>query len=351
MEKSWAAVRLSSIAKIGSGRDIYDTERVAGDIPYITSGTRNNGIGYFVGNNNGVLARDVVVINRNGAVGSAFYHPYKALVSNDCRTVNLEGEVGSDGKLFLACAIAEQKECFSYSRKLGTARAEQLRIMLPVDDDGFPDWDYMSSFVKQLRVALLERYEKYVAKRLSELEYKDIPKLEDVDWQPFYVSSVFTTIARGKRLKKAEHTPGMTPYVSSTAMNNGVDGFIEDVPGTRVFGDCISLANSGSVGSAFYEPFDFVASDHVTHLKREGFTKWTYLFLAAVLEKQGVNFNFNREINDARISKMKIMLPANGAGKPDFDYMEQYAKNMMLRKYERYLAYRHGQTPPVTDAQ
>ena len=35
----------------------------------------------------------------------------------------------------------------------------------------------------------------------------------------------------------------------------------------------------------------------------------------------------------------KIMLPVNDAGDPDYAYMEQYAKNMMLRKYKQYLGY------------
>ena len=182
------------------------------------------------------------------------------------------------------------------------------------------------------------------AARLSELEQRDIPGLDEVGWKSFYVSQIFTEIKRGKRLKKADHVPGDVPYVSSTAANNGVDGFIEAAPGTRtrVFADCISLANSGSVGSAFYEPFAFVASDHVTHLKREGFSKQTYLFIVAALEKQGANFNFNREINDARIKKLQIMLPVTGDGAPDYAYMEQYAKNMMRGKYERYLAWLDG---------
>ena len=106
-----------------------------------------------------------------------------------------------------------------------------------------------------------------------------------------------------------------------------------------MFGDCISLANSGSVGSAFYEPFDFVASDHVTHLQGSHFTEWHYLFLATVLEMQRTNYNFNREINDSRIRKMQVMLPVTSDGKPDYTYMEQYAKNVMLRKYQQYLDY------------
>jgi len=37
--------------------------------------------------------------------------------------------------------------------------------------------------------------------------------------------------------------------------------------------------------------------------------------------------------------KSKILLPVSDDGKPDYKYMEQYAKNMMLRKYEQYLAF------------
>ena len=185
-------------------------------------------------------------------------------------------------------------------------------------------------------------YRDYLMNKLVLMEYKAIPSLEDMDWEPFYVISIFPEIERGKRLKKADQKPGDVPYASSTAINNGIDGFIKASRGTRVFSNCISLANSGSVGSAFYEPFAFVASDHITHLKRPGFTEWHYLFLTCVIEKQSCNFNFNREINDARIKKMQIMLPTTSSGEPDWDYMEQYAKNLMKRKYDQYLAYLDG---------
>ena len=33
------------------------------------------------------------------------------------------------------------------------------------------------------------------------------------------------------------------------------------------------------------------------------------------------------------------MLPVTDEGKPAYKYMEQYAKNMMLKKYEQYLAF------------
>lgn len=164
--------------------------------------------------------------------------------------------------------------------------------------------------------------------------------LDEKEWKHFRMPEIFGLIQRGKRLKNADHVPGIVPYVSSTANNNGVDDYIEATPGTRAFGDCISLANSGSVGTAFYEPFEYVASDHVTTLKTEGMSKYVYLFLIATIEKQGSNFNFNREINDARIKNMQIMLPVDDAGEPDYAYMAEYVQQKraaMLDKYHKYV--------------
>lgn len=145
-------------------------------------------------------------------------------------------------------------------------------------------------------------------------------------WTDFSFPDMFNEIQRGKRLKKADHTSGNVPYVASTALNNGVDGFIEEAAGTRAFEDCLSIANSGSVGTVFYEPFRYVASDHVTSLKREGASRQLYLFIATSASKQAVNFNFNREINDARIRKLRLMLPVNEDGQPDCESMEASVK-------------------------
>ena len=163
--------------------------------------------------------------------------------------------------------------------------------------------------------------------------------LNDREWKDFAVPEIFQNIQRGKRLKNADHIPGIVPYVSSTANNNGVDDYIEASDGTRVFRNCISLANSGSVGTAFYEPFAFVASDHVTSLECREANAYIYLFLTAILEQQGSNFNFNREINDLRIKKMRVMLPITDTGEPDYQFMEDYIRELMAKKRNQYRDY------------
>lgn len=50
-------------------------------------------------------------------------------------------------------------------------------------------------------------------------------------------------------------------------------------------------------------------------------------------------YNYGHMGNKDSIKRERVMLPVTDAGNPDYEYMEQYAKNMMLRKYEQYLAF------------
>lgn len=167
-------------------------------------------------------------------------------------------------------------------------------------------------------------------------------KLNDRKWRAFNVTDIFDHIQRGKRLKNADHIPGNWPYVSSSALNNGVADWIKPTENSRVFGESISLANSGSVGTAFYEPFDYVASDHITSFHLENGSKYIYLFMAACLEKQKHNFSFNREVNEARLKRLRIMLPVNDKGQPDYDFMSDYEQELLEKKKNYYLKYVHS---------
>lgn len=162
-------------------------------------------------------------------------------------------------------------------------------------------------------------------------------KLNDLKWRAFNVTDIFDHIQRGKRLKNADHIPGNQPYVSSSALNNGVADWIKPTENSRFFGESISLANSGSVGTAFYEPFDYVASDHITSFHLGNGSKYIYLFMVACLEKQKHNFSFNREVNEARLKRLRIMLPVNAMDQPDYDFMSDYVRERLSQKRQSYL--------------
>lgn len=164
-------------------------------------------------------------------------------------------------------------------------------------------------------------------------------RLAQVVWNEFYLNDIFEKIQRGKRLTKANFIYGQVPYVSSSAESNGVDSFVGNTEKVRIFENCITLANSGSVGSTFYHPYEFVASDHVTHLKNDNFNKYIYLFLASIIKRLGDKYNFNREINDTRLKNEVIMLPITKTGEINYQFMEDYMKYQEAKLIKKYLDY------------
>lgn len=160
--------------------------------------------------------------------------------------------------------------------------------------------------------------------------------LKNKEWKEFFLNDVFSEIQRGKRLKKDDHKKGTLPYVSSTSLNNGIDSFVGNKEGVRKFGNCLTIANSGSVGSTFYQPFEFVASDHVTKLKNSDFTKYVYQFISVVCYRLGDKYSFNREINEKRIQREKILLPTNSKGEPDYEFMDEYIQHKEQKNKKEY---------------
>lgn len=159
--KNWKTFIIKDIADVYSGHDIYAQERVKGKTPLVTAVGTNNGVGYFVSNENDSRAEESISVVRNGAsVGKAFYHKYSALYGNDCRRIKLKHSKSEFVNLFITPMIGMQSKAFSYSRKLGTERLLNLRIMLPVTDDGTPDYEYMEQYAKNL---MLRKYKQYLA--------------------------------------------------------------------------------------------------------------------------------------------------------------------------------------------
>lgn len=163
--------------------------------------------------------------------------------------------------------------------------------------------------------------------------------LTDREWNTFYLKDIFTEIKRGKRLKTADHIKGKTPYISSSAINNGVDNFISNDKGVREFSDSLTIANSGSVGKTFYHPYTYVASDHVTQLRNPAFNPFIYRFLAPLLSRLEEKYSFNREINDPRINKEVIILPVTADGTPDWRFMEDYICEREVQLLQQYIPY------------
>lgn len=337
-DRRWKLINLSEIfssitrGKISDLRNLED-----GNTVVIAAAGVNEGFACF--SNSDSITSNAMTISLNGVgTGTAFVHNYPFNMNSDCGLVKTKEKISIKALQFISVMINNNKDKFNYGYKANETRLLNLSIKLPINGDGDIDYEFMELYMQQMESNLLNKEIDYVESKLKEIgPKKDVKELYKCNWKKFNVKDIFETIQRGKRLKTAEHISGYTPYVSSTALNNGVDRFIGNKENVREFENCLSLANSGSVGSCFYEPFNFIASDHITHLKNNSFNKYHYLFMATMLSRLSDKYNFNREINDARISKEIILLPIKNDNTPDYDYMEQYIKNIMVDKYNKLL--------------
>jgi hypothetical protein len=133
---------------------------------------------------------------------------------------------------------------------------------------------------------------------------------------------------RGRRLITQNQIQGDVAYISSTALNNGLDNLITPPDNMVIHKNKMTLSNSGSVGYLFFHDYEFVASDHITviWLKDRELNKYIAIFLKPIFEKIKYRYNFGREISNDRIVKEKIYLPVDNNGNPDWAYMEEYIK-------------------------
>lgn len=279
----------------------------------------------------------VFIMTGEGSVGLSVYKKENFVPSSNV-FVGYSSVLNRWNGLFLVTAINNGADRYNYGYIRNEKRLFNEKILLPINSDGLPDWRFMEDFIKQKEQKQIADLKDYYADKAVELMIST-GSLKNTQWREFSFSDIFIEVKRGKRLTKGNQQSGETPYVSSTAANNGVDNFIGNSKGIRTFENCLTLANSGSVGSTFFHHYTFVASDHVTALIWEKPNKYIYLFLSGIIRRLEEKYSFNREINDKRIQREKILLPVNSDSLPDWQFMEDFMKQIERNKIAAVLNY------------
>ncbi len=336
--KNWEDFCLDDLFKItstSSGIDKCRLINLEGDMPYITRTDKNNGYELYVGTQDSKYKVDcgnVITIGLD--TQTVFYQQHSFYTGQNIQILQ-SPHINKYTALFMIPMIKILMQKFNWGGNGATlTRLRRSRILLPVVKKGEPDYKFMEEYIKEREAKLKNQYKAFIKSNIN--NFKEI-KLNK-EWKEFFIFEIFEKIQRGKRLIKEHQEVGNIPYVSSTALNNGVDNFIGNETGVRKYENCLSLANSGSVGACFYEPFEFIASDHVTHLKGN-YSKYAYLFMSCMLNRLSEKYNFNREINDTRIKREKVFLPVDLNGEPDYKFMEDYIKYLEQKKLLEYLDY------------
>ena len=340
-DREWREFKIGSLFNVRIGRSL-DGNKVSrdGQVAYITRKESNNGLDGFIEEDASMLTDEYPVITIGNETAQAFVQVYPFFTGTKVNILAPIDDAARDMYVlqFVSVSLSKHKSKYSYSYTINSTRLREQIILLPIQADSTPDWEFMSTYMKQEEERLIVSARRKQEEQLLE-NIVLLGALNDREWREFFFSDIFTSIQRGKRLKKDDHRPGGMPYVSSSANNNGIDGFVGNTDGVRIFEDCISLANSGSVGSAFFQAYAFVASDHVTKLERTGLDRYAYLFLLPIISRLSEKYSFNREINDTRLSRERLLLPVQSDGTPDWEFMSAFMQRVEHETLSKALAF------------
>lgn len=342
-EKMWDAVELDSMFTFERGKEKNMASLAQGYIPLVSARKVNNGIKGFIDEPAKVIkGGNVISLNNDGdgGAGLAYYQPVDFALDTHVTALHPKEDISPDALICMTASISKQHAVFGHGRSISLPRAHRIQNMLPVTDSGKPDYEYMAEYTRQKREALLSKYRTYVEKRIAEMgEPAEIPVLNEKEWHEFPLDDVFT-VGAGKRLETRNKIPGTRPFVGATDNGNGVTGFVGN-DNVSKDNNVLGVNYNGAPCIAFYHPYECIFTDDVKrlHLRNYKDNIFVILFFTSVFAQQRSKYSYGYKFNEQRMLRQKLMLPVNDSGEPDYEYMEQYSKNMMLKKYKQYLAY------------
>lgn len=260
----------------------------------------------------------LISVAGGGSVLSAFLQDEPFYSGRDLYTLDAKENISNWSKLFIITIIEQNKYKYSYGRQANKT-LPSLILRLPIDDEGNPDYQFMENYIKSLHYMPLTTNNKSV--KGAELQVSK--------WKEFRVGDFFdihpTKAIEG--VSSGNCGDSGVPLVVNSAENNGVAGLINMPPTEQ--GGIITFSDTTDGNTFFYQPNPFIGFAHVQGMYPKT-RKWSaseLLFIVTMLmfDANG-RYNYGRKMRRDIISEVKLKLPTDADGEPDWKFMEDYIK-------------------------
>ena len=348
-DREWEPISISNLFFFIRGRENNMATLEDGDTPLISARSVNNGLKGFVNTPKKIVAGHCITLNNDGdgGAGLAYYQPADMALDTHVTALIPKVEMSMYTMFFISECLSKLHGFFGHGLSISNSRVKKIRIMLPVTDEGEPDYQFMNDYMSELMVKKKKQYRGYVKQRITALcavtcdqqvDWKSM--IDSHNWEPFQIDTIFN-ILPGKRLVAADSTPGDRPFIGALDNSNGVARFVSDKNESldkNVLG--VNYNGNGMV-IGFYHPYECIFSDDVKrfHLKDRGDDPFVLLFMKTAILMQKQKFGYLYKFNADRMAHTSIMLPITDDGQPDYDFMEEFGRKMMLNKYSQYLSF------------
>ena len=335
-DREWRKFKIGNLfsVRIGKSLDGNKVNRV-GQVAYITRKESDNGLDGFIDEDDFMLTDVYPVITIGNETAQPFVQVYPFFTGTKVNILIPKESIARDlyTLQFIAVSLAQHKGKYSYSYTINSSRLKEQVVLLPVQSDGTPDWEFMSAFMQRVEQETLGKTLQFFKLRCEEMQNRGGGKM-----QPYFIEDVLF-IANGVRLTKADMQEGCRPFVGDSEASNGVTTFIEN-SNASLDSNVLGVNYNGSVGFSFYHPYEALFSDDVKRVRWKDETannKYTLLYLSTAIAQQRRKYAYGYKFNSQRMKRQIIMLPSLPNGTPDYAYMEHTMRVMEYDVLKNYL--------------
>lgn len=168
--------------------------------------------------------------------------------------------------------------------------------------------------------------------------------LNNVKWKEFFIGGkdgIFNISATKSGIDKNKlvEIDGNIPYITRSEINNGMGLFVGE---KQINKYSLNKKNVISIGldtqTVFYQPHDFYTGQNIQILENANITKYSALFIIPLLKIQMKKFNWGGNgATLSRLNRTKILLPADSNGYPNWDFMDEYMRQIEIKTIKEYV--------------
>ena len=329
--KKWHNYRLCDLFKIKPAKGKNSQQLNDGnDVPYIAASKECNGFNRMVAINgfeDWVSEGNCIQLIHIGdaAAGYANYIPDKFIAMSGKSSCAYNKNMTKYSGLFIAAIICKtNKNKYSFKDSWTGDKVKNTIITLPYKTNDEPDWEYMESYMKNI---IQESEQKIENLRNINNSKK---KINLNNWKSFTIGKLFENVVKSPVLHTKDVTENVNgiPYVVRTKFDNGIKYNVEkklqmqsSPAGTISFG--------AENATFFYQEKEYVSGRDIYYIDTRYLTKYACLFVVTCLQTIVEKYSYNYGMFPELVKKEEIKLPVNKNGEPDWEYMENYMKNIM----------------------
>lgn len=321
--KNWKSYKVGDLFSATRGISFKMQGLDYGEIPVIAAARYNHGVaGYYKVK---PMYKNAITISCNGVgCGSTYYHDYEFAMTGDAIVLLDKINIPDGAKPFIASVYDKYfNSKYSYGDKCSADRAEAEIIRLPSKNNN-PDWEYMESYMRNI----IQESEQNIENLRNINNSKK--KINLNNWKSFTIGKLFENVVKPPVLHTKDVTENVNgiPYVVRTKFDNGIKYNVEkklqmqsSPAGTISFG--------AENATFFYQEKEYVSGRDIYYIDTRYLTKYACLFVVTCLQTIVEKYSYNYGMFPELVKKEEIKLPVNKNGEPDWEFMENYMKNIM----------------------